>query len=72
MTPLVEDPELVEKIQCPLLTNMDPSMDRDAKLDDLWDRLARVVNMFGEVVVKVYESNMNANVDYLEQPMPSS
>ena len=45
-------------------------MDREAKLDALADGLTRIVNMFGEVVMKMYEVNLNANDDYLEQLMP--
>ena len=40
-------------------------MEKEANLDAFSDRLKRIVNMFGEVVVKVYEANLNANVDYL-------
>ena len=47
---------------------MDPDMDRDAKLDALADQLNRIVIMFGEVV-KMHMANLNANNDYLEQPM---
>ena len=45
-------------------------MDREAKLDYLSDRFARVVNIFGEIMVKVYEANLNTNVDYPEWTMP--
>ena len=48
---------------------MNPSIDREAKLNSLSDRFTRVVNMFGEVMVKMYKANLNTNVDYLEQPM---
>ena len=42
-------------------------MDREEKLNALWDKMTRVVNMFGEIIVKRYEASLN--VDYLEQPM---
>ena len=44
-------------------------MDREEKLDALLDRLNKMVNMFGEIIVKVYEANLKTNVDHLEQPM---
>ena len=43
-------------------------MDQESKLDALEDKLIKLVNRFGEVV-KMYEANLNANFDYLEQPM---
>ena len=45
---------------------MDPSMDRDVKLDALWDRMERMINILGEIFLEMYEANLNANIDYLE------
>ena len=44
-------------------------MDREAKLDALWDRMARMMNILGEKMLEMYEANLNANIDYLEEPM---
>lgn len=46
---------------------MDPRIDRETKLNALLDRMTRVLNIFGEVIVKRYEASLN--FDYLELPM---
>ena len=44
-------------------------MDRDTKLDALYDQLYELIETFDKVL-EMYMANMNANDDYLEQPMP--
>ena len=43
-------------------------MDRDTKYDALYDQLNELTETFGKVL-EMYMANMNANDDYLEQPM---
>ena len=46
-------------------------MDRDTKYAALYNKVCRITEMFGKVL-ETYMADMNADDDYLEQPMSSS
>ena len=45
-------------------------MDRDAKYNALYNKVCRIIEMFGEVLER-YMADMNAYDEYLEHPMSS-
>ena len=50
---------------------MNPNMEKDAKYNDLYNKVCRITEMFGKVL-ETYMVDMNTDDDYLEQPMSSS
>ena len=61
INPLVKDSELVRNIQLPLITNMDPSIDREAKLNKLLDLIEKIVYILDKTLEK-HEDDID--VDY--------